>query len=141
MADMSDYLEQNLLDHIFNTPSFAQPATWIALYTTMPDEADAGGVEVSGGAYARQQVNVNGGASPTWDLAVTEGGGGFEVDNTHEVAWPQATALWGTILGMAVRDAVTAGNLIFLKTLATSKTVDIDDTFKFPVGDLSIIFR
>ena len=140
MSDMSDYLEAELLDHVFNA-AFTSPATWIALFTTMPNEAGAGGVEVSGGAYARQQVNINGGASPTWDLAVTEGGGGFEVDNTHEIAFPTATAAWGTVLGMGIYDAATVGNLLILKTLDTNKTVDIDDTFKFAIGDLSIIFR
>jgi len=138
---MSDYLEQKLLDYIFNNGAFAQPPTFIALFTTMPADDGTGGVEVSGGAYARQQVNINGGASPTWDLAVTEGGGGFEVDNTNEIAFPVATAAWGTILGMGIYDALTVGNLMLLKTLVSNKTVDTDDTFKFPIGDLSIIFR
>ena len=140
MADMSNFLETELLDHIFNV-AYAKPATWIALYTTLPDEAGAGGTEVSGGAYARIQVNINGGATPTWDLAVTEGGGGFEVDNTHEVAFATATASWGVVVGFTIMDASTAGNQLVQKTLDSSKTVDVDDTFKFAIGDLSIIFR
>jgi len=140
MSDMSDFLEAELLDHIFNV-AYPKPATYIALFTVMPNEVGTGGTEVSGGAYARVQVNINGGVSPTWDLAVSEGGGGFEVDNANEIAFVQATASWGTVVGMGIYDALTAGNLLILKTLASNKTVDIDDTFKFPIGDLSIIFR
>jgi hypothetical protein len=34
----------------------AVPTVWMALFTTLPDDTDAGGVEVAGNGYARVQV-------------------------------------------------------------------------------------
>lgn len=140
MSAMSDYLEQKLLDELFNKVNFVGPATYVALFTTAPTDA-GGGVEVSGGAYARQLVNENGGGSPKWNLAVTEGGGGFLVDNLDDIVWPTATAAWGTVVAAAIFDAVTAGNMLVHGNLTVDKPVTEDDTFKFLAGELDNIFK
>lgn len=123
MSNLSNYLEQKLIDHILNEVAFSVPlTTYVGLFTTMPADDGTGGVEVTGGSYARVLVNQNGGASPTWDLGVSEGTGrqhGFLVDNTHEVLFPQATADWGTVVGFGIFDASTAGNLLYYGLLYT----------------------
>ena len=140
MAAMSDYLEQKLLDEVFNGVGFTSPATYIALFTAAPSDS-GGGTEVTGGSYARKQVNVNGGSSPTWNLAVTEGGGGYLVDNLHDITFVTASADWGSITHFGIFDALTTGNLLVHGALTAPKTVQNGDTFKFAVGDLDVIFR
>jgi hypothetical protein len=135
MAALSDYLEQKLLDHVFNEVVFSVPTTvYVSLYTTDPTDADTG-TEVSGGAYARVLVNENGGGSPAWDLAVVDGIG-YLVDNGNDITFPTATASWGTVTHFGIHDASTLGNLLFHGALTVSKPVGDGDTFKFPVGDL-----
>lgn len=140
MSAMTNYLEQKLLDYIFNGSAFPSPSTYLALFTAAPGEA-GGGTEVSGGSYAREIVNANGGAAPDWNLAVSEGGGGYLVDNNDDVTFTTATASWGTVTDAAVMDAVSAGNMLVYGTLTASKTVGNGDTFKFAAGDFDVIFK
>lgn len=137
MSEMSDYLEQKLLDHTFNEVAFTSPITiYVSLYTTDPTDADTG-TEVSGGAYARVLVNENGGGSPAWDLAVVDGIG-YMVDSSDEIPFITATASWGTVTHVALHDAITAGNMLMHTALDVSKAVGDGDTFKFPAGDLKM---
>lgn len=62
MSQMSDFLEGEVIKHIFRTGSFTKPTVLaIALCTAAPVDADTGaltGKEVANaGAYARQTLN------------------------------------------------------------------------------------
>lgn len=131
MTDMSDFLEQQILNLIFRTQVAWKPtAIYMALFTAAPSDS-GGGTEVSGGGYARQQVAQ---ADAQWNAP---GVGGL-TDNVNDIAWPVATANYGTVTHMAIFDAVTGGNMLFHRALAASKIVDTDDTFKFAAGDLDV---
>lgn len=136
MSALSDYLEQKLLDYIFNGDAFASPDTYIALFTSDPGD-DGSGTEVSGGSYARVQVNPNGGASPAWNQAVVDGDGHL-VDNGADIEFPTATASWGTVTHMGIFDAATAGNLLWHGPLTASKAVGSGDSIKLSAGDLDL---
>lgn len=140
MSAMSNYLEQKIADHVMNKVAYTSPDTYLALYTAAPGET-GGGTEVSGGSYARELCDENGGSSPTWDLAVSNGSGGYLVDNGADITFTQATGDWGTVTDMAIHDAVTAGNMLLYATLSASKTVNSGDTFKFPTGEVDIEFK
>jgi hypothetical protein len=138
VSALSDYLEQKLLDLVFNQQALTPPATYVALFTTAPADDGTGGVEVSGGAYARQQVFESGNAStPRWNAAVADGAG-FLVDNEHDINYPQATADWGTVVAFGIYDAVTGGNLLFHGALTANQTVNNGSIFKFAAGDLNL---
>jgi hypothetical protein len=128
----SDYLEAKVLDHILGGGDFARPATvYGALFTTAPADA-GGGVEVSGGSYARVGVTNNATNFPAASGTTTI------KQNGTPITFPKATAAWGTIVAWALFDAATAGNLLFWGTLSTSKAVAIDDTPSFGAGALTI---
>ena len=56
MAEMSNYLENALLNGTLNATTYTAPAAvYVALYTSDPTDANTG-TEVSGGSYARQSV-------------------------------------------------------------------------------------
>ncbi len=140
MSAMSDYLEPRLLDELFNKVDFVGPSVFVALFTAAPSDA-GGGTEVSGGAYARQLVDTNASAGdPKWNLAVVDGIG-FLIDNLNDIVFPVATATWGLIVAFGIFDAVTGGNLLVHGTLTVDKQVNTDDTFKFLIGELDIIFE
>jgi len=135
MSAMSDYLEGQLIDHLFRTGTFGKPAAiYLALFTAAPTDA-GGGTEVSGGSYARvavAQLDAN------WN-APTAGDG--LTDNVGDITFPTPTANWGTIVAFGIFDAATAGNLLIHGLLGTSKTVNNGDPApKFSVGDLDITF-
>lgn len=132
---ISDYLANKLLDLAFNNTAYTSPSTYIGLTTATISDSDTGSsiTEVSGGSYARVQVNINGGSSPTWDLASSG-----VVDNTHDVSFTEATASWGTVTSMAICDASSAGNLLFYDNAVTDQAVNSGDTVRFTAGNLDI---
>ena len=133
MSAMSDYLEQQIIDHLFRTGTFSKPsAIYIALFTAAPSDA-GGGTEVSGGSYARVAVTQ---ADANWNAPGTSG----LTDNVSDITFPTATASWGTVTHMGVFDAVSAGNLLLWGALTASKAVGNGDTFKFSAGDLDVTF-
>jgi len=132
---VSNYLANKLLDFAFRNQAYSAPATYCALTTVVVADGDTGSTitEPSGNGYARKQVNVNGGASPTWDIAAA----GI-VDNTHNVDFAQATGSWGTIVALAIADALTLGNLLLYDNAVADQAVGDGDTVRFPAGDLDI---
>lgn len=126
----SDFLENELLDHMLGNAAYSAPATvYIALYTTAPTDA-GGGVEVSGGSYERKAVTNN---DTNWPAAA----GGAKSNGT-EIAFIEATANWGTVLAFGIFDAASGGNLLYWATLTDNKDIDSGDTAKFAVGDLDV---
>jgi hypothetical protein len=120
----SNYLENKVMLHVFGGTSYTAPATlYVGLYTSDPGEGDAG-TEVSGGSYARQTAafTITGGAAA----------------NTAAIEFPTASASWGTVTYVGVRDASTGGNLLASGALTTSKTISSGDVFRIPAGDLDI---
>ena len=122
----SNYLETEILDHVFGGAAYTAPATlYLALHTANPDE-DGSGAEVStsGTAYARQTV------------AFTTSGN--TTSNTSAVEYSTATANFGTVTHVGVWDASTSGNLLAYAALTSSKTIETGDVFRVPAGDLDI---
>jgi hypothetical protein len=135
MADLSDYLENELLDHILKGLAFTVPATVaLALFTTATTDAGGGTEVADANGYAR--LEIEGATGRTFSVAA-----GGTMDNDQE--WPFAPASggsWGTITHVAIVDSLTwgAGNFLFHGALAVSKVIDDGDTFKFAVGDLDV---
>ena len=132
---VSDYLANKLLDFAFRNQAYSAPDTYCALTTATIADNNTGSTitEVSGGGYARKQVNINGGSSPTWDLAASS-----IVDNTDNVDIGPATASWGTVVALGICDALTVGNLLLYDNGVADQAVGDGDTVRFPAGDLDI---
>lgn len=125
MAEMSNYLENALINGTIRGSTFTAPTNvYVALYTSDPTDADTG-TEVSGGSYARQIVTFG---APS---------NGVSVSNA-DVTFPQATGSWGTVGWIGLRDAVSGGNLLYHTALDTSKVIDNGDVFKINSGNLSV---
>lgn len=134
-GEISNLLSNKLLDRMFRNQAYAVPDTYVALVTATVSDSDTGSTitEPGAGAYARKQVNVNGGSSPTWDVAAA----GL-VDNTHAITMATATASWGTVVGVAICSALTTGDLLFYDNDMGDQAVGNGDTCEFAVGALDI---
>ncbi len=125
MAAISTYLANKLLDHSLRNVSYTPPtAVYVALYKSNPTAADTG-TEVSGGGYARRQITFN----------VSSSG---QITNNADVVFPTATASWGTVTHVGIRDASSGGNLLYYMPLDVQKTIDAGDQLKIPAGQLAI---
>jgi hypothetical protein len=122
----SNYLETELLDHVFANNAYTSPTTvYVSLHTANPDE-DASGAEVStsGTAYARQ----SGSFTVSGNTATT----------SAAIEYPTATASYGTVTHVGIWDASSAGNMLAYAALTASKTISSGDVFRIPAGDLDI---
>ena len=128
MGSFSDYLELELLDHVFLTGSYSQPSNiYIALCKSTVEEDDTGSTlpsEVSGGSYARKSC-------ASWDTASAG-----STKNGVAITFAQATADWGTVTDFAIVDASTAGNMLAYGKLGASKSIASGDTAVFETEPL-----
>ena len=125
MSEMSNYLENALINGTLRGTTYTAPSTvYLALYTSDPTDADTG-TEVSGGSYARQSITMG---SPSNGVST----------NSAAIEFPQATASWGTVAYIGIRDALTTGNLLYHSPLDVSKAIDTGDIFKIATGSLSV---
>ncbi len=125
MAEMGNYLETALINAVLRNTSYTSPTTtYLALYASDPTDADTG-TEITGGSYVRQAITFGAPSNGT-------------STNSAAVEFPQATADWGIISHVAIRDAVTSGNLLFHTALDASKTINNGDVFKITAGNLSV---
>ena len=127
MAEMSNYLENALLNGTLNATTYTAPTTvYVSLWTTDPAD-DGSGNEVSGGAYTRTAVSF-----------ATAVGTSGNVLNDAVVEFPAATSGWGTVGWIGINDAASGGNLMYHTALDAAKTIDTGDIFKIAVGNLSV---
>lgn len=126
-----DAVEQDVLELYFAGTALPQTPSHIGLFTTNPADDGTGGVEATGGSYARQAYAANG---TNWGSSTA--GAPSTISNLIAVTFPTATASWGTIQGWGYWDSLTLGNLLFFAALTTAKLVDNGDTAEFAIGAL-----
>jgi hypothetical protein len=125
MAEMSNFLEDALINATLRNTTYTSVATvYVSLWTSDPTDAGSG-TEVSGGSYARTAVTF---AAPSNGVTT----------NDADVTFPTATASWGVVGWIGINDALTGGNLLYHSPLDTSKTIDSGDIFKISTGNLSV---
>lgn len=123
--------EQDVLKYWFSATALPNIPTHIGLFTTLPVDAGTGGVEVTGGAYARQAFARNG---TNWGSSTA--GAPSTIQSLVALNFPQASANWGTIVGWGYFTAVTAGTLLFFAALDTNKAVNNGDTASLAAGGM-----
>ena len=134
MSAMSDYLEGQLIAHIFRTSSFTKPTTLaVGLFTAAPSDS-GGGTEVTGNNYSRATLNP---LDANW-AAPTSGNG--QTSNSSTITFATPSGSWGTVTHFGIFDAASAGNLLFWGSLTISKTINQSDTVSFPANSLTITF-
>ena len=121
----SNFLELEVLDHVFRNSAYTAPSTiYVALFTSAPNDS-GGGTEVSGNGYARQS------------MAFSAASGG-SISNSSSVEFPTATGSQGTITHVGLFDASSGGNLLAYGALTASKAVGSGDVFRFNAAALTI---
>jgi hypothetical protein len=125
MAEMSNYLENALINGTLRATTYTAPTTvYVGLYTSDPTDANTG-TEVSGGSYVRTAVTFG---------APSDG----VTTNSAAVEFPQATADWGVVGWIGILDASTSGNLLYHSPLDVAKTISSGDVLRISIGALSV---
>lgn len=119
---ISNFLEQTLLNLVFNATAYAGQATvYVKLHTGDPGEA-----------------GTNNAAAHTTRVAATFGAAsGGDISSDADVTFTSLTAN-ETISHISLWDHVSAGNCLWTGALSASRAVSIGDTLTFPSGDIDI---
>lgn len=142
MGCLSDFLENKIIDHVCRGVPYTAPShLYVALFTVTPSDS-GGGTEVTGGTYSRVDLapsaanwaSTGGAATTTNPSAGTSG----TTSNNSAIAFPTATANWGTVVAVGIYDASTGGNLLFWGPLSASQVVNTGTTFSFAISQLAI---
>lgn len=125
----SDYLENKLLDAVFNGSAWTTISNvWVALFTGTLS-GDTPGTEVTGGSYARVST-----APADWTAA-----SGGALENGNAITFPAPTANWGTVTHFGIFDASTSGNALYYGDLTSSRVINNGDGApSFAAGALDI---
>jgi hypothetical protein len=130
MGSLSNYVEDEVLDHVLKTGDWAQPAAlYVALSTADPTDDASGILEPVGNGYARV-------SHAAWDVAASRA-----TENTGTISFPEASGAWGTITHFFISDASTAGNMIAHGALSASKTIGAGDNASFQDGAIDVSFN
>lgn len=97
---------------------------YLALFTVAPGET-GGGTEVSGGAYARQQVTFG---------TASKG----SISNSAPIEFPTATGSWGTAVAWGLFDAASSGNMIWYGNITTPKELLAGDIYRVNAKNLTL---
>ena len=125
MAEISNYLENALINGTLRGTTFTAPAAvYVSLHTADPTDAGTG-TEVSGGSYVRQAATFG---APSNGVSTT----------TADITYPQATASYGTVGFIGIWDAEISGNMLYHTPLDISKAIDTGDIFKIAAGSLTV---
>jgi hypothetical protein len=125
MAEISNYLENALINGTLRATSYTAPAAvYVSLHTADPTDAGTG-AEVSGGSYVRRAATFG---APSNGVSTT----------TADITYPTATADYGTVGWIGIWDALTSGNLLYHTPLNIAKTINTGDTFKIVSGNLTV---
>ena len=125
-GNMSNYLENKVLEHSLGVASFTMPsAVYVGLFTTDPTDIGSGN-EVSGAGYTRKQAT----------FGVASG----SISNNSDILFDTAQVNYGTISHIAIFDSLTAGNLLWHGQLTASKIVMQNDQFKIASGQITDSF-
>lgn len=125
MSAMSNYLENETLDHILGTGSYTMPSAVYVGLSTGSFGDDNSGTELSGSGYARVAATFNAAASGT-------------ADNASAIQFAAATGSWGSVSHFGIFDNSSGGNLLIHGAFTTAKTIESGDILKIDAGDLDI---
>lgn len=118
MGKLSNYLANELVDHVLNAAYTPVATVYVGLSTADPLDSGAGLAEPSGNNYAR--------------VAVTFGAASARrVTQSGVITFPQASGAWGTITHWAAFDAASSGNMLAHGALPVAKQVVANNTPSF----------
>lgn len=146
MTEASDYLEGELITHLFRTSTFTKPTTIaLALLTATAADSSTGQFTTSTGT---EVTNANGYARLT-GASVDAGDANWAADsgtdgltsNLKTLTFAEiVTSAWGTVSDMAITDNAThdAGNMWFYGGMTTSRVTAVGNTLEWAIAALTV---
>jgi len=136
-GSLSDFLELELLDHVWGNAAYSVPATmYFGLWTAALSD-------ISTGAAANEVPNSNGYARQSLTNNVTNfpaAAAGAKSNGVAVTGWAAAGGNWGSVTYCGNTDSGTwgAGNMLGWLDLTVAKTINDGDTAQIAIGDFDV---
>lgn len=130
MSNISDYLEEALLNHVMRNVEYSRPAT---VYCGLVDDVGTD-AELEAGTLTNEITAYTGDRKAITFGAPSQIGGKATVKNSAALEFESMPAV--TVKYAIVCDAATAGNILYWCPLAAEKTCNSGDTFKIAIDGL-----
>lgn len=137
MSSFSDYLENELIDHIFGSSSYPRPASlYLELFNEAPNDAGASGLVVTGTGYPGRTAVTNDGTN--FPAASMSGSFARKTNGvTYTIGTPSGLG-WGVVKGVGFYDASTVGNFLAYAPLTAFVTASAGKRVKLLTGSFTI---
>ena len=133
MSQATDFLEAELLDHLFGIGAYTAPATmYLALFTAMSSGETPTATEVTGGSYARLAITNDATSWTRTSNAIT---------NDSLLNFVTASANWGTVTHWALMDASSGGNMLIYGEFADPIVINNGSTLRIAAGQIDITYN
>lgn len=131
MAGFSNYMENEILDHLFADPGLSAgfATVWMSLHSGDPGETGASEISASGGGQLRIQVT----RTTDWNSASS----GL-TDNKTAFTWSAMPSATVTHIGMWDDSSGATENFMAGGSLSATAILNSGDTFEIAAGDLDI---
>lgn len=129
MSEMSNYLENALLDHVLRGDTggtdYVQPATiYLAFHTANPTDTGSG-AEVSGGSYSRQALSFNAASV------------GSSTNSSSATYTSMPTAI---VTHIALWDTLSGGNMLCYSPISPTISFNSGDEATVNPGAITVTF-
>ena len=128
-GNFSVYYKQSLLNVLRGTSLAGKQPHW-ALYN---DNPDTGGIELSGGAYARVPI--------TFSAPEVQSNGETMIQNSSLLKFPAPTTSWGYWAFDSVMDAASGGENLIIMSNELPETIQKNYVPAVNVGDFKVIIN
>ena len=125
MSALSNYAENELLDHVLGTAAYTAPTNiYVKLHLGDPGEDGT----------ANPAVNTTRVSTGAMSVAVAGSS-----DNDAAISWTNVSTT-ETYSHISIWDDLTAGNCLFVGALSSNAVMTAGDDFEIPAGSLTITF-
>jgi hypothetical protein len=136
--------KNRLLDRFFGKRAWtSKPDTfYLAAFTQGPDGNGENFVEVTGPGYARRAVSANAanwGDKDTGNALASGRSLLYGMTNKLQIAWPQATGSWGTVVEIGLFTAARGGQLLASVPLESAIDMPAFATLRIAAGGLQFV--
>ena len=140
MANISNYLEEALLDHVFRNVEFTRPGAtlYVAIFEETKSEAELEANNRTGEITGYTGTDRPSVTFSQQDPFQNVGTGAATIVSAAAVEYLDMPAL--TVGYAAVMDSAAhaGGNILYWMKLTLDKNTNAGDTFRFPAGDIVI---
>ena len=121
----TDTHENAVLDHFLRSTTEATKSGFLALFSVAPGEAGGGTELTVANNYARIACG----------FSAASGGA---VNNAGTVTFTATGGAWSAIVGHAIMDAASAGNMLYYEDSVSGPTLDNGDSYEFDPSDITV---